>query len=145
MKPLFFILFFTYTSIAFLYAQEKNFKIPIQITKEEFLLFKDIKPLLEAANPDKNFAPYVVRSFILNFSRTDTTIFPDITFSSFTESAPCGSFTNKQRTLILKYSKQRVVFTLEKISMLDPAEPGTPYPDAQKIITAPNVSFTINE
>lgn len=114
---------------------------PVQVKKTEILSYKDIKPLLAIANPDKDYASYQVHSF--NLTGTTTEGGNSI---SFVENSTCGKFTEKQRSLIEKYSKQGIVFTLEAITIIKMGEPGTPYnPQEQVASSTPNVLFVIKE
>ncbi|MGQ0829898.1 MAG: hypothetical protein ACT4ON_16045 [Bacteroidota bacterium] len=113
----------------------------VRINKTDIISYKDIKPLLAAADPGKDYTSYRIHSF--NLSGTGTEGDNSI---SFIENSSCGKFTEKQRSLIEKYNKKGMVFTLEEITIIKLGEPGTPYnPQEQIAISTPNVSFTIKE
>ena len=113
----------------------------IQVKKTDMASYKDIKPLIASAYPDKIYETCQVQSFVLagSYIENNTPI-------SFTEFSPCGTLTEKQQTLIDKYGKQGVVFTLEKIMMTKFGIPGTPYnPDDKVSISVSPILITIKE
>ncbi len=107
--------------------------------------FKDIKQLIAIAYPDKDYQSYSVHSFNLTGATTETTS-DGVISNSFIEAAPCGALTEKQRSLIEKYGKPGMVFTLDEITMVELGKPGTPYNPGEKIfISVPAILFTIKE
>ena len=112
----------------------------IRIKKTEILSFKDVKPFLKMADPDKSYDSYRVLGFTLTGLMKE-----GINTISFIESSPCGTLTEKQLSLIEKHRKQGMVFTLEEITMVKLVEPGTPYKPNEEIISVPNVSFLVSE
>jgi hypothetical protein len=113
----------------------------IQITKAELISLKDIKPLL-TIDPNKN---YIVRHFTLSGSTVENSDKGTVSIS-FSESADGGIFSEKQRSLIEKYSKKGMVFSIGDISVMETGKPGTTYnPAAEIYFTAPNVSVIIKE
>ena len=110
----------------------------IQITKTELFSFKDIKPILAIAFPDKNYESFEV----LRFNITGTA---DISVS-FAESADGGKLTEKQRSLIDKYGKQGTSFALESIILMKHGVPGTLYNPTDEItISVPTILLSIKE
>ena len=111
----------------------------IQITKAELFSFKDIKPLLAVAFPDKNYESFEILRFNMTGGATDLSV-------SFAESTDGGTLTEKQRTLIEKYGKQGTVFAFESIILMKHGVPGTLYNPADEItISIPTILLSIKE
>ncbi len=143
MKKIIFIHFLSFVSIGLLSAQEQKFNSAIQMTKTELLSLKDIKQLLSFADYNKDHGYYLVRHFTLSGSTTETSD-KGIVIVSFSESVDGGTLTEKQRSLIEKYSKEGMVFTFEEISLMETGEPGTPYnPAHEAYFTRPTILITI--
>ena len=120
---------------AFTFAQTEKTIPPPQFTKAELLAFTDLKGVLTAINKGKDYSKYLVR----NFTLTTTVTNPDKTSTTLSENGPGGTWSEKQKSMIEKYSKKGIVFTLENIMLYEPMGKGV------NKIEQPNLSFTIKE
>ncbi|MBI4931663.1 MAG: hypothetical protein HY841_12915 [Bacteroidetes bacterium] len=133
MKKSIFISFLIFASSAFVFAQEQKMIAPPQFTKAELLAFSDLKAILSAINKGQDYSKFIVR----NFNLTTTITNADKTTTKLSEMGPSGVWSEKQKTMIEKYAKKDVIFTLENIIMIEGAKKG--------IINQPSVSFSIKE
>lgn len=133
MKKIFFLSFIALAASVFSFAQDQRTVIDVQYTKAELLAFNDLRSLLSAVNKGQDYSKYVIR----NFNLTTLVSGPNSTEAIVTEMGPGGVWSEKQKAMIEKYAKKGVVFTLEKIVMIESGQKGT--------IVQPNISITIKE
>ena len=139
MKKIFILSLFIATSTAFVFGQvakpiTAQPKVP-QFTKTELLAFTDLKGILSSINKGKDYSSYLIR----NFNLTTTITNADKTTTVLSESGPGGQWSEKQKSMIEKYAKKGITFTLENIMMFQPAEKGVTK------VEQSNVSFSIKE
>lgn len=120
-------------SSAFIFAQQQKVVATPQFTKTELLAFSDLKALLLAINKGQDYSKCIVR----NFSLTTNIINPDGTTTKLSEIGPGGTLSEKQKSMIEKYARKGVLFTLENMIMVEGGKKG--------IVNQPNVSFSIKE
>ena len=145
MKKSIFIVLVFFASAGFVSAQQQKSSTALEITKADLLSFKDIKPLLSAANRGADYSKYIVQSFKLMGTASETGS-EGVVSTSFVEPAACGTWTVKQRSMIEQYAKKGMVFTVAEITMIEPGQPGTPYVAEKEVVfSVPNISFTVKE
>lgn len=133
MKKSIFISFLIFASSAFVFAQQHKVVAPPQFTKTELLAFSDLKSLLSAINNGQDYSKCIVR----NFNLTTNIINPDGTSTKLSEMGPGGTWSEKQKSMMEKYAKEGVSFTLENIRMVEGGKKG--------MINQSDVSFSIKE
>lgn len=139
MKKLLFLSFVVLGSFGLAAAQ--NAETTSSFSQSELLSFKDVTPVLSAANKGKDYSSYVVIGFNLTISYVEGAVSTKIT-----EPGDGDVFTEKQRELIAKYAGKGASFTLDAVKLKEPGKPGTPYdPTRENVFSVPSVSFSVTK
>ena len=133
MKKLFLLSFILISSAMFVSAQQAKLATPPQFTKAELLAFSDLKAILSSIHKGQDYSKYLVR----NFNLTTTITNADGTTTKLSEMGPGGVWSEKQKSMIEKYSKKGTTFTLESIILVEAGKKG--------MINEPNAAFSIKE
>lgn len=123
---------FILAASVFAYAQDQKTAAPAEFTKAELLAFPDVKALLSAINKGQDYSKFMVRNF--NLVTVPVGTGPAVPVSKM---GPGGVWSTEQKAMIEQYAQMGVVFTIEKIIMIESGKKG--------MIDQPSVSFSIKE